>query len=130
MSLASGAGFALLAWLGQQPWFYSALGVERPGHSAALLLFLLVTPVFTWILDPVLTAWSRRHEFEADAFACQNADPRDLADALVRLYHDSASALTPDPLYSAFYDSHPPPAVRVARLLGQRGTSIAADAAT
>jgi STE24 endopeptidase len=130
MSVTSLAGFALLAWLGQQPWFYAALGVADPGESAALLLFVLVTPAFTWILDPVLTAWSRRHEFEADAFACRNADPRDLADALVRLYHDSASALTPDPLYSAFYDSHPPPAVRIARLLGQGGPSIAASPAT
>jgi STE24 endopeptidase len=130
MAVASLAGFGLLAWLGQQPWFYSALGVEHPGHSAALLLFVLVTPAFTWILDPVLTAWSRRHEFEADAFACRNADPRDLADALVQLYHDSASALTPDPIYSAFYDSHPPPAVRIARLLGQRGPSVAASPAT
>jgi STE24 endopeptidase len=125
MSLASLAGFALLAWLGRQPWFYAALGVERSGNSAALLLFLLVTPVFTWILDPLVTAWSRRHEFQADEFACRNADPRDLADALVRLYHDSASALTPDPVYSAFHDSHPPPSVRIARLLGRSGTAAA-----
>jgi STE24 endopeptidase len=119
MSVVSLVGFALLAWLGQQSWFYSALGVNRPGDSAALLLFVLVTPVFAWMLGPLSAAWSRRHEFEADAFACLHSDARDLADALVRLYHDSASTLTPDPVYSAFYDSHPPPAVRIARLRGR-----------
>ena len=124
MSVVSLAGFALLAWLGQQSWFYNALGVHRPGDSVALLLFVLVTPVFTWMLEPLNAAWSRRHEFEADAFACAHSNACDLADALVRLYHDSASTLTPDPLYSAFYDSHPPPAVRIARLRGDAAAPI------
>jgi len=124
MSIVSLAGFALLAWLGQQPWFYSALGVDRPGDAAALLLFVLVTPVFTWVLQPLSAAWSRRHEFAADAFACTHSDARDLADALVRLYHDSASTLTPDPVYSAFYDSHPPPAERITRLRGRQPVPI------
>jgi STE24 endopeptidase len=121
MAVGTLAGFALLAWLAQQPWFYSALGVERASNSSALLLFGLVTPAFTWLLDPALAAWSRRHEFEADEFASRNADPHDLADALVKLYHDSASTLTPDRWYSAFHDSHPPPAVRIARLRARAG---------
>jgi STE24 endopeptidase len=116
MSAGTLAGFALLAWLARQPWFYSALGVGRPSDAAALLLFVLVTPTFTWLLDPLLAAWSRRHEYQADEFARRNADPRELADALVKLYHDSASTLTPDPWYSAFHDSHPSPTDRIARL--------------
>ena len=110
------AGFALLGWLSAQDWFYTALGVPSPGNSAALLLFLLVTPAFTWIVAPVFAAWSRRHEFEADAFAAQHSDADALSEALVTLYKDNATTLTPDPLYSAFYDSHPPPAARIARL--------------
>jgi STE24 endopeptidase len=117
-ALTSFGGFALLGWLAGQPWFYSALGVDRPSNSAALLLFLLVLPVFTWILTPVAAAWSRRHEFEADAFASRYSDGPELAHALVRLYRENASTLTPDPLHSAFYDSHPPPVVRIGRLLG------------
>ena len=84
--------------------------------AAALLLFMLVSPAFTWIIAPLLSAWSRRHEYEADAFAAQHSDARALAAALVRLYKDNASTLTPDPVYSAFHDSHPPPTARVARL--------------
>ena len=114
----------MLAWLAHQSWFYSALGVGRASEASALLLFVLVTPTFTWILDPLLAAWSRRHEFQADEFASQNADPHDLADALVKLYHDSASTLTPDPWYSAFHDSHPPPSVRIARLRTRAGTPV------
>jgi STE24 endopeptidase len=116
MSAGALAGFALLAWLARQPWFYSALGVGHVSESSALLLFVLVTPTFTWLLDPLLAAWSRRHEFQADAFASRNADAGDLADALVKLYHDSASTLTPDRWYSAFHDSHPPPTDRISRL--------------
>ena len=82
----------------------------------ALLLFMLVLPAFTWVVSPLLAAWSRRHEYEADAFAAQHADARALAEALVILYKDNATTLTPDPLYSAFHDSHPPPAARIARL--------------
>jgi STE24 endopeptidase len=110
------AGFALLGWLSRQEWFYAALGVPVASDAAALLLFMLVLPAFTWIVSPVLAAWSRRHEYEADAFAAQHADARSLAEALVTLYKDNATTLTPDPLYSAFHDSHPPPGARIERL--------------
>jgi STE24 endopeptidase len=115
-ALLSLAGFALLGWLALQPWFYAALGVPAASDAAALLLFILVTPAFTWIVSPLLAAWSRRHEYQADAFAARYADAKSLAEALVRLYKDNASTLTPDPLHSTFYDSHPPPAARIARL--------------
>jgi STE24 endopeptidase len=105
-----------------QPWFYSGLGVSAASAAAALLLFMLATPVFTWPVSPLFAAWSRRHEFEADAFASQHSDAQALADALVTLYKDNASTLTPDPIHSAFYDSHPPPAVRIARLAELRRT--------
>jgi STE24 endopeptidase len=126
-AVASLAGFALLGWLARQAWFYEALGVPQPGDASALILFLLVTPVFTWIATPLLAAWSRRHEFEADAFAARHSDTRALADALVALYKDNASTLTPDPLYSAFHDSHPPPAERVARLRGLAAAPVHAS---
>lgn len=114
---ASFAGFALLGWLSAQGWFYDALGVDQPSSSAALLLFILVLPAFTWLLTPLGAAWSRRHEFQADAFAARFSDGPELGHALVRLYRENASTLTPDPLHSAFYDSHPPPVVRIARLV-------------
>ena len=117
-ALTSFAGFALLGWLARQAWFYGALGVGQPSDSAALLLFLLVLPVFTWVLTPLAAAWSRRHEFEADTFAARYSDGPELARALVSLYRENASTLTPDPLHSAFYDSHPPPVIRIGRLLG------------
>jgi STE24 endopeptidase len=82
-----------------------------------LLLFLFVVPTFAWVLAPLAAAWSRRHEFEADAFAATYSDGAELAGALVTMYKDNASTLTPDPLYSAFHDSHPPPAARIARLV-------------
>jgi STE24 endopeptidase len=110
------AGFALLGWLSRQEWFYTALGVPVASDAAALLLFMLVVPAFTWVISPALAAWSRRHEYEADAFAAQHSDARSLAEALVTLYKDNATTLTPDPLYSAFHDSHPPPAARIERL--------------
>ncbi len=121
------AGFALLGWLSQQGWFYTALGVPQPGNAAALALFMLAIPAFTWIIAPVLAAWSRRHEYQADAFAARFSDGRSLAEALVTLYKDNATTLTPDPLYSAFHDSHPPPAARIERLrsLGGPGPSAA-----
>jgi len=109
-------GFAVLGWLSRQAWFYTALGVPNASDAAALLLFLLAVPAFTWMFSPLLAAWSRRHEYEADAFAASHADGRSLAEALVTLYKDNATTLTPDPLYSAFHDSHPPPAARIARL--------------
>ena len=116
-TLTSFAGFALLGWLAQREWFYQALGVAQPGNSSALLLFALALPAFTWVLSPLAAAWSRRHEYEADAFAARFSSGPELARALVNLYRENASTLTPDPLHSAMYDSHPPPVARIARLL-------------
>jgi STE24 endopeptidase len=116
------AGFALLGWLAGKPWFYTSFGVPQPSDAAALLLFVLVSPVFTWVISPALAAWSRRHEFEADAFAVEHSDGSSLAEALVALYRDNASTLTPDPVYSAFHDSHPPPVRRVARIESAQAT--------
>lgn len=113
------AGFALLGWLADREWFYSGLGVPVRSDSSALLLFLLVLPAFTWIVTPALAAWSRRHEYEADAYAAEHSDGQALADALVKLYKDNATTLTPDPVYSAFHDSHPPPAMRILRLVAR-----------
>ena len=108
----------LLAVLAAAPWFYEGLGVPvspgRPG--VALILFVLALPVFTFMLAPLSSLYSRRHEFEADAFAARNASATALVQALVKLYEDNASTLTPDPIYSAVYDSHPPAALRIARL--------------
>lgn len=114
---SSFAGFALLGWLVQRDWFYSALGVSHASASSALLLFIFALPAFTWVLTPLGAAWSRKHEFEADAFAARYSDGPELGRALVSLYRENASTLTPDPLHSAFYDSHPPPVVRIGRLL-------------
>ena len=118
MATASLALLALLAWLMTSPWFYQGLGVapaqDRPG--VALILFFLVLPVFTFILGPLSSLYSRKHEFEADAFAARQVAGSSLVQALVKLYEDNAATLTPDPLHSAFYDSHPPAAVRIARL--------------
>ncbi len=109
-------GLALLGWLARQPGFYHALGVPVASTHAALLLFVLVVPVFTFFVTPFSSIWSRRHEFEADAFASRHADAGELATALVKLHRDNASTLTPDPVYAAFYYSHPPPLTRIARL--------------
>jgi STE24 endopeptidase len=120
MSIMSLAAFALLGWLAQQPWFYTQLGVTPllTGSNAALALtlFVLIAPVFMFFLAPVGSWLSRKQEFEADAFAVQTAGAAPLSSALVKLYEDNASTLTPDPLHSAFYDSHPPAPVRIARL--------------
>jgi STE24 endopeptidase len=110
------AGFAVLGALSAWPEFYSALGVEPPSPHAALLLFMLAAGPFTFWLTPIGAWWSRRHEFEADEFAAEHASSRELATALVKLYRDNASTLTPDALHSAFYDSHPPALVRIAHL--------------
>jgi len=115
----------LLAWLAGAPWFYAGLGIPdadvaaamaRPG--VALALFMLALPVFTFALSPVSAAYSRRHEFEADAFAAEHASAAALVAALIKLYEDNAATLTPDPIHSAFYDSHPPAALRVAASWG------------
>jgi STE24 endopeptidase len=108
--------FWLLGQMMQQPWFYSALGVETPSTAMALVLFFLVLPVFTFLLQPLFGIYSRKHEFEADHYATQHASAKDLETALVKLYKDNASTLTPDPWHSAFYDSHPPASTRIARL--------------
>jgi STE24 endopeptidase len=122
-ALFSLAFLALLAWLAGTDWFYAGLGIPpsllpvahaRPG--TALALFLLALPVFVFILSPLAARYSRRHEFEADAFAARNASASALVSALVKLYEDNAATLTPDPVHSAFYDSHPPASIRVARL--------------
>ncbi len=107
---------AVLGYLIDQPWFYAALGVERRSTAVALLLFFMVVPVFTFLLQPIGSRYSRRHEYEADAYAASHADAAALVAALVKLYQDNATTLTPDPVHSAFYDSHPPAALRIARL--------------
>jgi len=109
-------GLALLGWLKQRPEFYAALGVPTPSTHAALLLFVLAVPAGTFFATPLASWWSRRHEFEADAFATRTADAAQLASALVKLNRDNASTLTPDPWYAAFYYSHPAPLARIARL--------------
>ena len=113
-------GFALLGWLSGQAWFYNGLGVQAsmnaPNDALALLLFLLVVPVFSFFVSPLFAQLSRRHEFEADAYACAQADGRDLAAALLKLNADNAATLTPDPLYVRFYYSHPPAGERLAAL--------------
>jgi len=112
--------FALLGWLAQQPWFYVSLGVlprlDGPNDAMALILFFLVVPVFTFMLTPLASWYSRRDEFEADRYAAQQSSPQQLVSALVKLYDDNAATLTPDPVHSAFYDSHPPAAVRIRHL--------------
>jgi STE24 endopeptidase len=110
------AGLALLGWLMRQDWFFHGLGMHQPSTYAALMLFLLAGSVFTFFLSPLMAWGSRKHEFEADSFAAEQADSRSLVSALVKLYKENASTLTPDPLYSAFYDSHPPAPVRIAHL--------------
>ena len=112
-------GFAVLAWLMKQNWFYSGLGVEHSSTYMALLLFMLVSPAFTFLLGPIMSWWSRKHEFEADAFAAKQSSAKELISSLVSLYKENASTLTPDPLYSAFYDSHPPASIRIAHLKEQ-----------
>jgi STE24 endopeptidase len=124
-AFASLAFLGLLAWLMGQPWFHAGLGIPgalvpaalaRPG--VALALFALALPVFTFLFRPIASLYSRRHEFEADAFAARTSSAEALVQALVKLYEDNAATLTPDPLHSAFYDSHPPAVVRIARLKG------------
>lgn len=112
----------MLGYLMEQRWFYEGLRVTVstvPSTAMALLLFFLVMPVFTFLLHPLSSIYSRKHEFEADAYAAQNSSADDLIHALVKLYQDNAATLTPDPLHSAFYDSHPPASIRVAHLQSQ-----------
>ena len=114
---AAALGFLwLLGQLIDAPWFYAGLGVPAQSTALALILFFLVIPVFTFPLSPLLSRLSRQHEFEADAYAAEHTAAADLGRALVKLYEDNAATLTPDPLHSLFYDSHPPAAARIARL--------------
>ncbi len=121
MFALSPLGFALLGWLAAMPWFYTGLGVQpnisAPNNALALLLFMLTVPVFGFFMGPVFAQLSRKHEFEADAYAATQTSGADLASALLKLYEDNASTLTPDPLYVKFYASHPPASERLARLL-------------
>jgi STE24 endopeptidase len=114
------AGFALLGWLATQLWFFTGLGVNPnlngPNDALALLLFVMVTPIFSFFMSPLLALFSRKHEFEADAYAVAQTSGTDLASALLKLYEDNASTLTPDPLYVKFYYSHPPASERLTRL--------------
>ena len=120
------SGFALLGWLSTQAWFYTGLGVtpnlgknfEAPNDALAVLLFLMTVPLFTFFIAPLVAQLSRTHEFEADAYAMTQTSGRSLADALLKLYQDNASTLTPDPLYVQFYYSHPPASERLARMMG------------
>lgn len=119
LALIAVLSFILMAVLGHligEAWFYTGLGVTTQSNAVALVLFSLVLPVIMFPLGPVFSGWSRRHEFEADAYAASNADANELVSALVKLYRENASTLTPDPLYSLFYDSHPPAAIRIAQL--------------
>jgi STE24 endopeptidase len=113
-------GFAALGWVSGQAWFYSGLGVTpsltAPNDALALILFLMVVPLFTFFLSPLMAQLSRRHEFQADAYAVRQTSGTDLASALLKLFKDNASTLTPDPLYARFYYSHPPASERLARL--------------
>ena len=114
------AGFALLGWLSAQAWFYTGLGVQPnmtgPNDALALLLFLLAVPVFSFFISPLFAQLSRKHEFEADAYAVAQTSGADLSTALLKLYEDNASTLTPDPVFVKFYYSHPPASERLARM--------------
>ena len=110
------ASLFILGLLVGQPWFYEGLGMQSRTLPIALLLFILVSPAFSFFLHPLGTLLSRKHEFEADAYATHHAAAGDLEHALVKLVRDNATTVTPDPLHSAFYDSHPPAAMRIARL--------------
>ncbi len=107
---------AALGYLIEQPWFYQGLGMTTPSNHAALVLFLTASAPFTFWIQPMMAAYSRKHEFEADDFAAETTDSKDLVSALVTLYRENASTVTPDPLYSAYHDSHPPAPVRIAHL--------------
>ncbi|MGR9046067.1 MAG: M48 family metallopeptidase [Gammaproteobacteria bacterium] len=115
-SVISLISLAILGWLIDEPWFFHGLGVEQPSNAAALLLFMLVSPVFTPFMQPISAYFQRKFEFEADDFAASNAKASKMISGLVKLYEENASTLTPDPLYSAFHYSHPPAAIRIAHL--------------
>ena len=109
-------GLAVLGWLIKETWFYNGLGVEQASTYMALILFLMASPAFTFFMQPLFSYISRQHEFEADDFAASQAQSEHLITALVSLYRENANTLTPDPMYSAFHDSHPPAPIRIAHL--------------
>ena len=119
-SITSLIGFGILGWMIKEDWFFTGLGVSQPSNAAALLLFMLVAPIFTFFMQPVSAYFQRKFEFEADDFAAQHAQASRLVSGLVKLYEENASTLTPDPLYASFYYSHPPAAVRIAHLMGNK----------
>jgi STE24 endopeptidase len=121
MFIVSLVGLALLGWLMGQTWFYHGLGVTSVTNHMALILFLMVSPVFLFLLRPLMASYSRKNEFEADDYAAKHANANNLVEALVKLYRDNASTLTPDPLHSAFYDSHPPASIRISKLSAYTG---------
>lgn len=112
-------GLALLGWLLPQAWFFTALGVSQPSTYVGLILFMMISPVFTFLMQPLSSWSSRKHEFEADAFAAEHAEAHDLVTALVKMYEENAATLTPDPMHSIFYDSHPPAPLRISHLQAQ-----------
>jgi STE24 endopeptidase len=113
-------GFALLGWLSRQAFFFQGLGItpnmSAPNDALALLLFMMVVPVVMFFVAPVFAHFSRRDEFQADAYACMHAKASDLRQALIKLYKDNSSTLTPDPVYVRFYYSHPPASERMAAM--------------
>ena len=117
-------GLAILALLMRLPEFYYGLGVSTPSTYMALALFMMVMPIFSFYLQPVMAWLSRKHEFEADNYAMQQSNATTLIQALVKLYKENASTLTPDPLYSAFHDSHPPAPVRIRHLSRKLGNNL------
>lgn len=125
MTVASLAAFALLGLLINADWFYAGLGLQHTSYAGALLLFLMVAPYFSALLRPLSSYWMRKHEFEADDYAAGQTDARNLVDALVKLYKENAATLTPDRLYSAYHDSHPPAPVRISHLAAKRITPSA-----
>ncbi len=118
MSATSLLGLAILGRLIENPALYHGLGVSEVSVHVGLLLFILIVPLFTFFISPLHSAYSRKHEFEADEYAGRQSDAAQLISALVKMYEENASTLTPDPLHSAFYDSHPTASVRIARLQG------------
>jgi STE24 endopeptidase len=117
------AALALLGWLAGQDWFYHGLGISQASPWMALMLFMMALPVFTFFIQPLMSLLSRKHEFEADAYAVQQSSGTDLIHALVKMYRENASTLTPDPLYSAFHDSHPPAPVRISHISANMSTT-------
>jgi len=110
------ASLALLGYLINQAWFYNGLGVSEPSSHTALVLFSLTLPVFSFFITPISNLISRKHEFQADAFAASHTDAKDLISSLIKLYKENSSSLSPDKYYSAFHDSHPSAVLRIERL--------------